>query len=65
MRTSAIANLLFLAFLPSDGATWSRHLHPGGLNLGSVPIPPHVQAPGPITKIGAFSNMRYTSEHAY
>ena len=58
MRTSTITYLLVLAVL-------CPHLSPRGLNLDSVPIPLHAQAPASIIKIGAFSNMRYTSEHAY
>ena len=65
MRTSAITNLLVLAVLCPGAGTSSQHLNQSGLNLGSVSIPPHVQASPPITKIGAFSNMRYTTEHAY
>lgn len=65
MRTATITNLLVLAVLCLVARTSSQHLNPRGLNLGSVPIPLHRQAPASIIKIGSFSNMRYTSEHAY
>ena len=58
MRTSTITKLLVLAVL-------CPHLSAPDLSLDSVSIPAHGQARTPIIKIGAFSNMRYTSEHAY
>ena len=65
MRTLAITNLLVLAVLCSEARTSSQHLNIRGLNLGSVSVRAHTQAPASISKIGAFSNMRYTKEHAY
>lgn len=65
MRTLAITNLIVLAVLCPDLRQSPQNLQPRGLNVRSVSIPVHAQAPASIIKIGAFSNMRYTSEHAY
>jgi hypothetical protein len=65
MRTSAISNLLLLAVLCPDARPSSQQLNARRLDLGSLSLPAQEQPPAPIIKIGALSNMRYTSEHAY
>ena len=60
-------NVLFIVILfPHMLAPASLHLDPGISNFDWVSSAEHQsQSPKPIVTIGAFSNMRYTSEHAY
>ena len=58
MRTSTITYLVVLAVL-------CPNLSARRMSLGSLPVLLHSPAPASIIKIGAFSNMRYTAEHAY